>query len=246
MSTFTPSMIATATFLEAVINLWRLLNCKSPIEHIGQRDSDRIDVDGAVELDLEDATSSSDVPCVSVEVDPQILEKLDSMFADNAGCEDKKLVKEFTCSCKYSTSVVNIATQGISVHQQLCRGACHPVTGAHPGIERDDLKLLPTSCTKAFLYRKYAEACSASPTERAVCENAFMQIWRQCLPHILPMKPLTDLCWTCQKNTVLLGRLTSMPEEQKLEVLQKATDHVNHAAAERTTYKDAVQDAKVS
>lgn len=63
--------------------------------------------------------------------------------------------------------------------------------GRVPGYARDDVKLLPTSCTKAYVYDRYVDACNASGTERIVSRNAFLQLWRECVPELLPMKPST-------------------------------------------------------
>ena len=118
--------------------------------------------------------------------------------------------------------------------------------GRIPGYARDDLKLLPSSCTKASVYKMYVEACKVDRTQRIVGQSTFLHLWRECLPEILPMKPSTDLCWTCQRNSLFLGRLANMPEEEKLETINKAQQHISHATAERAFYKDIIQTAKVS
>lgn len=63
---------------------------------------------------------------------------------------------------------------------------------------------------------------------------------------MLPMKPSTDLCWTCQRNTMLLSSTANMPLEDKLQMMRSAQDHVTHAAAERAEYNRVKQLAKVS
>lgn len=49
--------------------------------------------------------------------------------------------------------------------------------GRIPGYARDDLKLLPTSCTKVSVYRLYMEACRVGRNEHLVCQSAFLQLW---------------------------------------------------------------------
>lgn len=117
--------------------------------------------------------------------------------------------------------------------------------GRIPGYSRTDLKLLPSSCTKAAVHLAYTESCRAGNI-RAVAQRMFYQLWQSCLPEILPMKPSTDLCWTCQRNSTLISRKSNVPEEEKLDILNKAREHVNHASAEREEYNRIKQLAKVS
>ena len=116
--------------------------------------------------------------------------------------------------------------------------------GRIPGYSRDDLKLLPSSCTKASVYEEYVRSCTAA-NKTAVAQRTFLQLWKECVPEILPMKPSTDLCWTCQRNSAMISSKINIPEEEKLELITKAKDHVERAMEERAEYKRIQQKAKV-
>ena len=53
---------------------------------------------------------------------------------------------------------------------------------------------------------------------RAAQYSTFCILWRKLLPHITVMRPMTDLCWVCQQNSVALGRANNSPLEDKIEV----------------------------
>ena len=90
--------------------------------------------------------------------------------------------------------------------------------GRVPGYSHDDLKLLLSSCTKASVYQTYITACTAANV-RVVAERTFYQMWGESLPDVLPMKPSTDLCWTCQRNSAQLSSLANLPDEEKLRLI---------------------------
>lgn len=71
-------------------------------------------------------------------------------------------------------------------------------------------------------------------------------MWKESLPDILPMKPSTDLCRTCQRNTQNLSIAANMPLEEKLQLIREAQEHVQHAANERAEYNCIKQLARVS
>ena len=50
---------------------------------------------------------------------------------------------------------------------------------------------------------------------RAAAYSTFLRYWRELAPHILVMKPMTDLCWVCQKNSSAIMKAKNMPDEMK-------------------------------
>jgi hypothetical protein len=78
---------------------------------------------------------------------------------------------------------------------------CILLPGRIPGIKSTDVKLLPTSITKAHLWRLYRDSL---PRHEAVALSTFRKLWKDLLPYIAVAKPATDLCWTCQKNNSLI------------------------------------------
>ena len=80
-----------------------------------------------------------------------------------------------------------------------------------------DFKLLPSSTTKNSIWKQYLQA-AANSSMRALAYPTFTQLWRQLLPHILVMKPMSDLCWVCQQNSTAIMRSANHPEEEKSTV----------------------------
>ena len=70
--------------------------------------------------------------------------------------------------------------------------------GRVPGVrDYEKAKLLPSSMSKRYVYSMYKESCDG----RVVSESSFKTAWKLYVPHIYIMKPMTDLCWTCRKNS---------------------------------------------
>ncbi|XP_077076123.1 uncharacterized protein LOC143729024 [Siphateles boraxobius] len=115
--------------------------------------------------------------------------------------------------------------------------------GRIPGYKRDDLKLLPSSVSKVAVHKLYSDSCEVSG-HRAVSERTFYRLWQQYVPNVLPMKPMSDLCWTCQKNSALLVKASKKDLEEKTEALVKAEEHLWQATTERSFYNSKVQECR--
>ena len=89
--------------------------------------------------------------------------------------------------------------------------------GRIPGYKRDDIKLLPSSCTKRAVWVLYQES-AASLSLRAVAYTTFCKVWRNFLADVVVCKPMTDLCETCQRNSAAIVRSSNVSEEEKSEV----------------------------
>ncbi len=89
--------------------------------------------------------------------------------------------------------------------------------GRIPGYKRDDIQILPSSTTKRAVWLLYTEVTS-SLSVKSAAYSTFTDIWRRLLPYIVVGRPMTDLCWTCQKNSALIVRSANLSEELKSEV----------------------------
>ena len=87
--------------------------------------------------------------------------------------------------------------------------------GRVPGYKDSDVKLLPSSTTKRAIWELYLQAAAAN-TMRAVAYSTFTQLWRQLLPYIVVMKPMSDLCWVCQQNSTAITRAANRAEEKTI------------------------------
>lgn len=89
--------------------------------------------------------------------------------------------------------------------------------GRIPGMKKYTQTILPSSTSKRQIYVEYVKATGAT-TFRLASENAFYSLWRRYLPHIIRMKPMTDLCWVCQKNSTAIVRSARTSLESQSEV----------------------------
>ena len=80
---------------------------------------------------------------------------------------------------------------------------------------------------------------------RAAALATFKKLWKQLCPRIVCCRPMTDLCWECQKNNNLINRTVNCEEEKKTATLQRQEAHLQHVKEERTLYKKQVADARV-
>ena len=99
--------------------------------------------------------------------------------------------------------------------------------GRVPGYKNSDVKLLPSSTTKRGIWELYIQSAS-SGLLKSVAYSTFTQLWRQLLPHILVMKPMSDLCWICQQNSTAIARSANKPEEEKSAVSSLIIIIMNH------------------
>ena len=76
--------------------------------------------------------------------------------------------------------------------------------GRIPGCSRSDIKLLPSSSSKRSLWRVYNHSADSTVDVQAVSYSTFCTLWRSLLPAIIIMKPMTDLCWECQRNSAAI------------------------------------------
>ena len=153
--------------------------------------------------------------------------------------------------------------------------------GRIPGYKRDDLQLLPSSTTKKVgfvlthiqqLYWQtnlqavwvlYKHSCEQAGIP-AAAYTTFTAYWRQLIPRIVVMKPMTDLCWVCQQNSTAIMRAVNRPDSEKSEVgtyndsiknksystftqvIRTAEAHLTRATKERSYYRTQCQKCKTS
>ena len=114
-----------------------------------------------------------------------------------------------------------------------------PLPGRVPG-HRDKTTVLPSDVTKAL---KYKSACEKNEWE-AVGRSKFYDLWSELLPHISISTPSSDLCFTCQQNSLAIQKSGCLSEEEKSERLESAQEHLQRAKTERDYYKSQIQAAE--
>ena len=103
----------------------------------------------------------------------------------------------------------------LTCKQKLIEANAMVLPGRVPGYKRSDIQLLPSSTTKHQVWDLYQQAAAAEST-RPVSYSMFTSLWRQLLPHVVVMKPMSDLCWICQQNSTAISRSANRPEEKTL------------------------------
>ena len=83
-------------------------------------------------------------------------------------------------------------------------------------------------------------------SSRAVAYSTFCRLWKQLLPSVVLMKPMSDFCWQCQQNSSAILRAANYPESEKSETLINAQEHLQLVQLERSFYKTKCDDCKRS
>ena len=116
--------------------------------------------------------------------------------------------------------------------------------GHIPGYSRTDIQLLPSSVSKRAIWQTFQASASIHPTAQAVAYSTFGKLWRKLVPIIVTMKPMSDLCWTCQQNNTLVLRSANRDEGEKEQGLADALEHLRIVNMERTFYSDTLAECK--
>ena len=92
--------------------------------------------------------------------------------------------------------------------------------GRIPGYKRADLQLLPSSTTKRNVWLSYSGSLATlMPPAHRVSYSTFCSLWQRFLPRVMVTKPMSDLCWVCQQNSIAMMRSANQLEDQKSEVM---------------------------
>ena len=118
--------------------------------------------------------------------------------------------------------------------------------GRVPGYSRTDVKLLPSSVSKRLIWRVYQIAAENDGSIHTVAYTTFNRLWRTLLPSIVIMRPMTDLCWQCQKNSTALLRSTNVSDEEKTDAVLAAHEHLRIVKVERSLYTSSCAECSES
>ena len=135
-------------------------------------------------------------------------------------------------------SVVRFLLSYVEQHELL-------LPGRVPGYSQSDIKLLPSSSSKRGIWKSYKSAVVLATTQ-TVAYSTFCRLWRELLPSIIVMKPMSDLCWHCQQNSTAILRATNCSENEKTKTIQAAEEHLRVVRMERALYKNTCQECEHS
>lgn len=118
-----------------------------------------------------------------------------------------------------------------------------PLPGRLPNFRNEKTILLPSDKTKAEVHQEYLTLADEMSL-RKICLSQFKTVWLEQCPHILIMKPATDLCHTCQSFSSTLSCSGNLNEEEKEDILSKYQEHIGHFKEQRDHYRDQCAAAK--
>ena len=111
------------------------------------------------------------------------------------------------------------------------------LTGRIPGYKETDIKLLPSSTSKRRIWKFYHESVQSINAVHSVAYSTFNKLLKSLLPSKICMKPMTDLCWTCQKNSTAIVRAANSSDIEKNDTIKAAENHLFLVQLERSFYK---------
>ena len=91
----------------------------------------------------------------------------------------------------------------------------------------------------------YHSAATNQNAISSVSYTTFCRTWRNLLPTIILMKPMSDLCWQCQQNSTAIMRSANMPEWEKSATLLMVEEHLHLVHVERSFYKTTCDFCKI-
>ena len=79
--------------------------------------------------------------------------------------------------------------------------------------------------------------CLTVSEHHSTSQMVFRQTWKKLFPFIVMARPMTDLCWTWQKNNSFIYRSANLSESDKSERLIQQEQHLMIVQQERSLYK---------
>ena len=116
--------------------------------------------------------------------------------------------------------------------------------GRIPGYSRTDIQLLPSWVSKPAIWQTFQASASIHPSAQTVAYSTFCRLWQKLMPNIVTMRPMSDLCWTCQQNNTLVLRSANQDEGEKEQALADAPEHLRIVNVERKFYCDTLAECK--
>lgn len=105
---------------------------------------------------------------------------------------------------------------------------------------------LPTIMNYMAIHRIYQKSMEGSDG-RVVEYHTFRRIWVDNFPHIVFSKTKSDLCMTCEEHKKQINiTVAAGTEEEKLEALEKAKEHLVSATKERSHYRQNIEISRES
>ena len=121
-------------------------------------------------------------------------------------------------------------------------GVCLP--GRDPSHRDERNLLIPSFESKTSIYSYYKESCARANIVSA-SYSLFCDRWIKLFPHIKVAKPMTDLCWICQKSNNIILRSQNKSDAEKSAVLREQLQHLRLASQGTQYYRAQCEHAKL-
>lgn len=116
--------------------------------------------------------------------------------------------------------------------------------GRMTNYKNPDLKLLPSSMTKKYVYELYESATQTAGDEPlSLCR--WYQVWNDFCRNVVVQLPRSDLCALCQHNQMCVAKMRNLGEDEKLALIQKCQEHLLVVQKERENYVKMIQTCKL-
>ena len=77
--------------------------------------------------------------------------------------------------------------------------------------------------SKQKVWQKFIDCCNTTRARelgmQPVAYRTFCRLWTEQLGYIVVGKPRSDLCWTCQQNSMAIMKMANMMDREKEKVL---------------------------
>lgn len=106
-----------------------------------------------------------------------------------------------------------------------------------------DLMILPCTMKKKCIYELYKKATDDTEV-KPIGRTWWYDLWNEFCGNVVIQKPRTDLCNICQQQTVSLGTLQALGEDEKMQRIKRSLEHLETVQVERIYYNSVILECK--
>ena len=114
--------------------------------------------------------------------------------------------------------------------------------GRDPSRRDERNVVIPSFESKASIHKYYLKSCEEANIESAGY-SLFCDRWNRLFPNIKVAKPMSDLCWVCQKGNNIIFKSQNKSVAVKSAALQAQQDHLRLVHEGTQHYKGQCEQA---
>jgi len=115
--------------------------------------------------------------------------------------------------------------QACSFIQNFAQNNALVMPGRMTNYKNPDLKLLPSSMTKKYVFDLYVAAIKET-AEEPISLRLWYDTWNELCQNVVVQLPRSDLCALCHQNQMSVSKMRNLDEEKKLSLIQKCQEHL--------------------